>query len=234
MTSFFDRFPRFFATSRAGGSDRLRWRYEYLFADRKDLFDGKRVIDIGSHDCRWSFCALQSGARYVLGIEARAELVESGVANIEEYGIGRDRFDFLIGDAFEVLPTIDPRNVRNRFDVGLVLGFLYHTTRHFETLAMIERLGCRVMLVETNVLPNEKKPIVRLRKEEVEAAHNAYSTAGVTDGHTIIGVPSLPAVEMLLQSFGYRTEVLPMPPMDGVEGINDFKEGRRLAILGSR
>jgi len=234
MTSVFDRFPRFFETSRAGGRDRLRWRYDYLFAGRKGFFEGKRVLDIGSHDSRWSFCALQDGASYVLGIEARAELVENGIANIEYYGVARDRFDFLIGDVFEVLPTLDARTTRNHFDVGLVLGFLYHTTRHFDTIAMIERLGCRTLIVETNVLPNERQPIVRLRMEEVAAPHNAYSSVGVTNGQTLSGLPSILAVEMLLHSFGYHTEVLPMPSMDDVAGVEDFRGGRRVAILASR
>ena len=68
--------------------------------------------------------------------------------------------------------------------------------------------------------------------EEIEAAHNAYSTVGVTNGLTLVALPSV--VEMLLQSFGYHTEVLWMPPMEGVEGIEDFRSGRRVAILGSR
>lgn len=232
MTSFFDRFPRFFDTSRAGSSDRLRWRYNYLFHERRDLFQGKRVLDLGSHDGRWSFCALHAGARYVLGVEARAELVRSGVANIEHYGISRASFDFLIGDVFEVLPAIDPRGGRGLFDVGLVLGFLYHTARHFETLALVERLGCQNVIVETNVIPNETRPLVLFRMEEVDVSHNAYSRMGVTAGRTMSGLPSIPAVEMLLHCFGYRSEVLPLPTMDDVEGIEDFQTGRRVAILG--
>ena len=38
-------------------------RYEALIAINKDIFDGARVLDLASHDGRYSFAALKTGRR---------------------------------------------------------------------------------------------------------------------------------------------------------------------------
>src|SRR4249919_1385884 len=73
---FFDDYPRFAETSRTAASmDRLNLRYEAIFAENRDILDGARVLDIASHDGRWSLAALATGARSVVGVEARPGLV---------------------------------------------------------------------------------------------------------------------------------------------------------------
>jgi hypothetical protein len=234
MDSFFDKFDRFVATSKAGGAYRLRYRYQMLFEGREDLLRGKRVIDIGAHDGRWSFCALKAGASFVLGLEARAQTVVGGIQNYEYYGVPADSYEFLVGDAFDLLASFDANDPKRRFDVGLCLGFFYHTIRHFEIVAHLSRLGCETVIIETNIIPNEKAPLVRYRTESVYLAHNAYSSSGVDKGNAISGLPSVAAVEMLLGVFGYETMELPRATPEPLEDMIDFTEGRRTAILGTR
>ena len=127
---FFDDYPRFFDTSTTTATHgRLNLRYEAIFADNRDVFAGAKVLDIGSHDGRWSLAALACGAESVIGIEARPDLVEHSVATLDHYGYGADRCRFIAGDVFDAFAD-------NEFDVDVVLclGYLYHTLRFNELL----------------------------------------------------------------------------------------------------
>jgi SAM-dependent methyltransferase len=234
MTEFFDSYDRFFKTSKAGSAYRLKYRYDMLFKGREDIFRGKRVIDIGAHDGRWSFCALKAGASYALGLEAREDTISGGLRNYEHYGIPTDSYKFQVGDAFDLLNTFDANNPYYQFDVGLCLGFLYHTIRHFEIVSHLSRLGCNTVIIETNVIAKEKAPIVQYRTETVELAHNAYSSSGTHNGMAISGLPSVAAVKMLLGVFGYSAVEMPRAIPDPIPDMIDFTEGRRVAILGTR
>src|SRR6476661_8939613 len=69
---FFDKYPRFYETSQTTATrGRLNLRYEAIFAENRDIFAGAKVLDIASHDGRWSLAALECGAASVIGIEAR-------------------------------------------------------------------------------------------------------------------------------------------------------------------
>ena len=68
----FDEFPRFYETSETFAyPNRLNLRHEAIFGENKEVFEGQRVLDIASHDGRWSFAALKAGATSVVGIEGR-------------------------------------------------------------------------------------------------------------------------------------------------------------------
>jgi hypothetical protein len=234
VDSFFDEYNLFFKSSKAGNAVRLRYRYRMLFEGRNALYRGKRVIDLGAHDGRWSFCALKAGASFVLGLEARSETIEGGLRNYEYYKVPTDRYQFLVGDAFDLLPTLDPEDPKNRFDLGLCLGFFYHTIRHFEIISHLSRLGCDTLIIETNFIPNEQSPIVRYQTEPVTLRHNGFSSQGVWNGMTISGMPSVAAVKMLLGVFGYETMELPRDEPDPDPDMIDFTENQRTAILATR
>lgn len=104
---------------------RLNLRYEAIFGENRDIFAGASVLDLASHDGRWSLAALATGARSVVGIEARPELVKSAMENLAGYGYRADRARFVTGDVHDVLSTHDLGA-----DVVLCLGFLYHTLRY--------------------------------------------------------------------------------------------------------
>jgi 23S rRNA G2069 N7-methylase RlmK/C1962 C5-methylase RlmI len=75
-TPFFDRFNRFYSTSRTSPwPERLHARYQAIIQENLDLLRGQRVLDVASHDGRWSFAALKAGCAHVTGMEAREHLV---------------------------------------------------------------------------------------------------------------------------------------------------------------
>lgn len=69
---FFDPYAQFLTTSATSASpSRLNARHAAIIQGNLELFRGKRVLDIASHDGRWSFAALHAGAKHVTGIEIR-------------------------------------------------------------------------------------------------------------------------------------------------------------------
>lgn len=197
---FFDAFPRFYETTQTQAfKGRLNLRYEAIFAQNADLFPGARVLDIASHDGRWSLAALRNGAAEVIGIEARDDLVEDARENLDLYAPGR-RYEFRAGDVFEVLAD-------ERFDVDVVLclGFLYHTLRYNELMRRIRDLEPRHLLVDTAV-ERKKAVVVHLRTERAEVPRNAVADRFSHGDVTLVGRPSLRALELILESYGFEIE----------------------------
>jgi hypothetical protein len=202
---FFEQFPRFYVTSSTSPTAvRLNLRYEAIFAENRDIFPEASVLDVGSHDGRWSLAALAAGARSVTGIEARPELVRAAAENLGGYGYGADRARFVTGDAHEVLNTQDLHA-----DVVLCLGFLYHTLRYNELMDGICRAGARYLIIDT-FSPYMTGPvpsvnvITEAADEEGKAAGGSY-----THGRSVlVGRPNLAAIRTMLGAYGYRVERL--------------------------
>ena len=93
--------------------------------------EGKRVLDIASHDGRWTMAAIDAGASHVLGIEARKALVDAAHATFAKYAVMPKKFGFITGDVHDVLTRVPPGSI----DTVLCLGFFYHTIHHGLLLA---------------------------------------------------------------------------------------------------
>ena len=133
----FDDFPRFLNTSETGANlYRLNERHKALIQSNAESIRGKRILDIASHDGRWSFAAHKAGAEYVRGIEARSHLTNLAYENIQHYGVPRTQVEFAQGDALKKLDGLDSRS----FDVVFCFGFLYHTADQMLLLRKIARL----------------------------------------------------------------------------------------------
>src|SRR4051812_33674446 len=144
---FFNEYPRFFETSEISAyRGRLNLRYEAICKQNADILNGARVLDITSHDGRWSLAALRTGAAHVTGIEANPDHVANAKDNLSHYGIESDRYDFVTGDVFDVL-------AERTFDVDVVFcfGYLYHTLRYNELLYRIQKMQPKAFLVDTEV-----------------------------------------------------------------------------------
>jgi len=200
-TGFFDRFPRFFDTSdTATHPGRLNLRHQAIFGDHLDLFDGARVLDIASHDGRWSFAALQAGAASVVGIEGRPELVGHAKENFAHYGVDPSRFRFIADDVFHALAE-----EHGEFDLVMCLGFLYHTLRYNELFARIRRFDPRHVLIDTQVAQGEH-PVIRLRVEHAVKQSNSIADDFSHDGRVLTGRPTVQALEKMMDAYGFELE----------------------------
>jgi hypothetical protein len=229
---FFDQFPRFYRTSStAPETGRLNLRYEAIVGENRDIFAGASVLDLASHDGRWSLAALAAGARSVTGIEARPELVKGAAKNLAEYGYRADRARFITGDVHQVLSTQD-----FDADVVLCLGFLYHTLRYNELLHGIRRTGARHLIIDT-FSPHMMAPVPNVNiiteyaDQEGAAASDAY-----TDGPAVlVGLPNLAAIRVMLGAYGYRVERLAdwaglLRDNPSTEDFGDYAHQKRITI----
>ena len=85
---FFDDYPIFFQTSKTvEHPNHLNGRFKAIIESNSDIIKNSSILDIASHDGRWSFAALKNGAKNVLGIEAREYLVKNSYQNMITYKI---------------------------------------------------------------------------------------------------------------------------------------------------
>jgi Methyltransferase domain len=198
VSMFFERYPRFYETHKTGGSHiRLNLRYEAIISENSDIFPGARVLDIASHDGRWSFAALKAGAAKVVGIEVQDELVRAAHENLAHYGLEAERYRFVAGDIYSVL-------AEEAFDADVVLclGFLYHTFRYSEIMRLIRSISPRYLLIDTIVVPGEQRPVFVLKTEVSRSTPDAFAYGG----KMLVGRPSLPALEFMLDAYGFAVE----------------------------
>jgi hypothetical protein len=229
-TWFFEQFPRFYMTSStAPTTARLNLRYEAIFGENRDIFAGASVLDLASHDGRWSLAALAAGARAVTGIEARPEMVKAATENLAEYGYGADRVRFLTGDVHEVLGTQDLEA-----DVVLCLGFLYHTLRYNELLHGIRRTSARYLIIDT-FSPYMMGPVSNVNVVTEDADEEGKAAAdGYTHGPSVlVGRPNLAAIRTMLGAYGYRVARLSdwaglLRDNPGTDNCGDYANGKRI------
>ncbi len=227
---FAEDYPRFMEVSELiPKPERMNERYEALFASNRDIFDGARVLDLASHDGRYSFAALKTGAAHVTGVEVRQSLVDKAQETFAFYGQEPESYRFVCGDVFQVL-------ARETFDVDVVLclGYLYHTYRHTELMYRLHSLAPRHLIVDTLVVPG-RQPILRVllerNSEDIRrAAQDAYSADRV-----LVAWPSVPALKLLLAAYGFEIESMydwksrlaGRPP---ILGLTDYAKGKRVTL----
>ncbi|HET9422473.1 MAG TPA: methyltransferase domain-containing protein [Nocardioides sp.] len=239
---FADDYPRFIELSDLApeGPDRrsaielqrnrMNERYEAMFASNRDIFQGARVLDLASHDGRWSFAALKSGAAHVTGVEVRQSLIDRAQEAFAFYGQDPETYRFVRGDLFEVL-------AREKFDVDVVLcfGFLYHTYRHTELMYRLHNLAPTHMIVDTMVTPDLQEKTLRVVRERDVADSRSAAQDEYAVGRVLVLRPSLPALQMLLRAYGFEIESLydwkgrlaGRPPAPGLKG---YAKGARVSV----
>lgn len=200
---FFDPYPRFYQTSETTPlPSRLNLRNEAIFGENRDIIAGARVLDIASHDGRWAFAALKQGARSVVGIEGRSELVESANESLAYYGIEADRYRFVAGDIFTELAA-EPIHV----DVVLCLGFLYHTLRWNELMTRIRQCNPKYLIIDTAVAHGNQAGVV-LKVEDVSAQRNAIVDEFTHGTAVLSGKPTVRALRTIVGAYGFELERL--------------------------
>lgn len=198
---FYDEYPRFYGTSVTRSEpDRLNQRHRALIQWNAGIIEGRRVLDIASHDGRWSFAAHKAGAAHVLGLEARAHLVEAARENVRHYGAPAERIEFRQGDAFAELDRLEVGG----FDTVFCFGFFYHTIDHMPLLRRIARLRPKHVVIDT-LISLSQAHVVEIKEEAVEAESNGAIGEPASPEHIVIGQPSKSALELMLRASGFGT-----------------------------
>jgi hypothetical protein len=179
------------------GRNRLNGRYRTFLEPNAHRIKGKRVLDLASHDGRWTFAALMNGAAHVTGVEFRQELIEKAhyIITPEMH----DRVRFLQGDIFDVLPRMLEQG--KQFDIILCLGIFYHVMDHHRLVKLMAAFKANLIIVDT-VLIDSADPFIKLRTEPSNRFRNA--APDFADQQEVpIGVVSRGGVRLLARTCGY-------------------------------
>ena len=209
--------------------NRMNERYEAIFASNQDILKGARVLDLASHDGRFSFAALKAGAAHVTGVEVRQSLVDKAQETFAFYDQDPETYRFVCGDVFEVLE-------REKFDVDVVLclGYLYHTYRHTEFMYRLHNLAPRHLIVDTMVSRGDQ-PTLRLISERDTEDIRSAAKDPYTVGRVPVLWPSVPALEMLMRSYGFDPESMydwksRLANRPDITGLNGYANGTRVTM----
>ena len=232
---FFDRYPHFLETSTTASKPaRLNVRHQGMFESNQSIFPGARVLDLASHDGRWSMAALDAGASHVTGVEGRPELVKDAEASFSLYGVDPSRYRFINDDMFDVLR--DPVNNGIDVDVVMCLGFIYHTLRYQDLFAGIRALKPKYLLIDTAVIKHDK-PMVLVHSEDSSKESAGLDHTFQVGGRLITGRPSVSALELMLDAqgftvtkrfdwFGFLEQNYPKS-----QSVGSYRDGKRVTWL---
>ena len=232
---FFDKHPEFLATSTtAAEKDRLNLRHLAIIEENADILRGRTVIDIASHDGRWSYAALETGASHVIGIEGRRRLIDNTVKTFADKGVPESQYQFLKGDVHRRLLNSEVTG-----QVVFCLGFLYHTARYVELMAGIQSTGAEHVIVDTRVLQNVDGPLVEMRNERTAGESQAMRDRFAVNRRVITAIPSEAAVLLMLESVGYQLDH--RTDWDAItrkhpeaKAIEQYKTGKRVTFRAKR
>jgi hypothetical protein len=229
---FFDDHPEFLETSTTAASrGRLNLRHLAIIDHHRDILRGARVLDIASHDGRWSFAALEAGADHVTGIEGREELVEHARNTLAAKGVAESRFEFIAGDVHDMLTQgVGP------MDVVMCLGFLYHTLRYPELLAGIRATGARHVIVDSNVAANTNRALIRVVSNPSEVQSMAVADRFSHNGKSLVGIPNPRAIRQMLRMYGYEVAGEPdwaalAAKHPDIRSVKAYVNGERITLL---
>lgn len=216
---FFDRFPRFVDTSATGHTPhRLNARYIALIHSNRELIKDARVLDLASHDGRFSFAALQSGASRVVGIEQDPHLARVAHENMELYDVPRSKYDFVVGNIFDHL------EIRQQVDVVFCFGILYHIHDHMQLFSTIAEAQPRYLFIDSNVSQREGA-VIELR--------NPVVGSPPPPGSQLESYPSKPALDAMLSSFGWTFDYFDWQGsrLSEAPDMPDYRTGKRVSVV---
>lgn len=228
-TDFFTQHDRFEKTGYASGADRLNRRYDAIIQDNIDIIRGSRILDLASHDARWSFAGLKAGAEHVTGIEARQELIDVANENMAFYDTPKDSYDFIQGDVPGAMHDFD-----KPIDVVFLLGFFYHTMKHSEIFEAIEKIGAKHIIIDSNVMKlegvNPNIPAIIIGRENSANPLNAVSD----QERVLVGIPTKKAILIMLDSFGYDCKIYDWSAITPHQSIQQYTKETRMTVVGTK
>lgn len=209
--------------AKAQGIHRLNKRHAFLIEPFRKELEGARVLDLGSHDGRWPYALAAAGAAHVVGVEGRADIVAQ-FADFPDTP-HKQRVELRVGDLFEALEGEAAEGVR--YDVVAVFGVFYHVMDHLRLLRLVQALGPRLVLIDSDFV-TERAPLIWLTTERTGGKLNAIATAEGQE-RALVGTPSFRAMEMMAEALDYDLAWLDWQQVPKGErvGLRDYYNARK-------
>ncbi len=232
MKCFFDDYPEFYEAGYQ--PTRLGARYDAIIQAHRLLLAEKTVLDLGSHNGRWAFAALMAGAKKVISVEGREDMVETQDRIFKKLGVASDRYALMAGDGLDAM-----NNSQLKCDVVLLLGIYYHIHNHLSWVEAIRETGAQNVIIDTAMTASTDKSekIVRFKVEDASLPMSSPFETFEGFGKAVGGHPSRGFVAFSFGVYGYSTEEIDWRPhleKWGTKGLQDYAEDRRSTFLATR
>lgn len=193
----------------AGVRQRLIERHKRIVDPNKDCFEGKTVLDLASHNGRWTYAAIKAGTSYILGIEGRQELIDTGLAEFARFP--RESYDFARGDVYD-MSAIAEGYRRTQFDTILCLGLYYHVADHYLLFRKMRSLNPSNIIIDTPLIKSDV-PSIRYGIEESADKSNAIAEHQDV-AMAMRGIASQGFIKLAAQLSGYSVSYVPWKARD--------------------
>ena len=219
---FIDELPHY--QSKKNSSLRLNIRHRFLIDPFREQIAGARVLDLAAHDGRWSYALSAAGAKAVVGIEGRANLVSM----FDDYPDDdiKSRVDLRVGDIFDGVHNLHCEG--EVFDVIALYGIFYHIMDHMHLLRECLKLKPQIIIIDS-LFRHAKFAMIMMIEENT--SNNLNATPKFEGQKTeITGVPSFLAMEAMARAL--NCDLLWMDwaevPKSHRKYVSEyFKEGRK-------
>jgi trehalose 2-sulfotransferase len=203
---------------------RLRHRYKAIVMQNRDLFRDARVLDVQSGDGRWSFAAIDAGARHVVGIESRRRPVEIADGVFAKYGVKRGAYQFI-----HVAPLIGLNDFSpGQFDLVLCQDTADLSDPYF-FFEQLLRLRPKHIILDTAL--NSRLRAVATFKLTFKAKGRDKPTVDATRGKfvSITCIPNHELVARLCEHFEFRCQAVDWKRLGIVDwaGLGDYEQRQR-------
>jgi SAM-dependent methyltransferase len=196
-----------------------------ILANKSNFIEGKRVLDLAANNGRWSVAAAHAGAKEVLAVEGREELVAEATDLAKEHGV-RDRCRFMKGDIYDWLYA----HRSERVDTVFCLGVYYHIMDHYHLLRSIARLKPSCILIDSGFVRSFKS-LVHVQTENPNLELNALPAFEGQAGE-IVGFVSLGLMNQMAWNCGYVVDPIIWDPaeVEHKRSVHDYLLGRRFTL----
>jgi len=232
--NFFDDYPEYIDEEKGLNSyqNRLNKRYNALIRHNKKIIQGKRILDIASHDGRWTFAALKAGAKNVIGIEIVQPAVELAIKNMKMHPEFQGKYEFIEADINKEIMKFK----EEKFDTIFCFGYFYHTLHQMHLIKEFQRLNPEHIIFDTHTSTLDK-PVIELKKMKLKNPNAFIGRITVRLKNQILeGWPSKSALELMLEQIGYDYEYYDWfnQGINNWERLDDYKRRIRFTLVAKR
>lgn len=211
------------------GEQRMLERHKRIIDANLEHIRDKTVLDLASHNGRWTYAALQAGAKFVMGIEGRQVLIDRGLPDFK--GIDPRRYKFACGDIFDMREIVQAAGGPETFDTVFCLGVYYHISDHYRLLRQMASFKPACIILDTGALKTEEA-LIRFRLEDSEDPSMAIRERD-DERFSMSGVASWGFIKMAAKLNGYDAVLIPWnaAEVQHRESVEDyFSEGKAQRI----
>lgn len=204
--------------------ERMNLRHQFIIGPVEDQIAGAKVLDLAAHDGRWAYAFAGAGARRVVGIEGRQEMIDK-FADFPDADL-KARVELRCNDIFRGIQEEIDRG--ETYDVIGVLGIFYHIMDHYHLLRQLLALKPSLVIVDSEFSQRDS-PMIRLVRERTDDVLNAipqYPGQKVA----VKGVPTFAAMELMAESLQYEVEWMDLSALPNAErsSVADYYRAEKI------